>query len=582
MDARIATTASPTVTFACHQADAQASITSAKFVAELWAPSWGWDATETEAAEAPFDPQLLAAFQCFLAFFCRSVQRVWVHLAAEMQAGKTGVVTALIRLILSNGARLGIGPTRIFILTGMNDNAWKKQTRDRLPAGIRANVYHNGSLNKFPKALQSVKGSGDLRNVLIVLDESHIASTKNNRPQREVYNAVNSLCPQEKWQENNIRFLTISATDPAKVLVMRGAETAQVVRLQTTDAYQSVETLVAAGRVRWLEAHGDLHEDKGIAELLRCIRDEYSDAPRYHILRARYGKQEAAIARIRAAFPGCIVQKYDSNEKVMSRSSAADDASTALSEIEDINELLSEPPVQHTFIVLKNMFYAAKTLNDEYVGVLWDRLGGKDDTNLQSLLGRACGYGKSDRTVVYAARSTVDNYIRFWRELCSHTGADTVVKSRPVLVSRKMPNVVAHRAVGGAALSVDASASAPLAAVSGAGTAVAGASSARKVANEDDFTHTFTEFATLEEARFRYMRTPAMDSDGFYLTSTTSSAAKQSYAAVLAICTGKKTANLPWGTLDVGMSVNRLYVAYRDMADPTTAVFVRRTLTRIR
>jgi hypothetical protein len=581
----IATAAAPVVTFAGHLADAQTSITSAGFVAELWSPSWGWDATETEAAEDPFDPQLLAAFQCFLAFFCRSVQRVWVHLAAEMQAGKTGVVTALIRLILSNGARLGIGPTRIFILTGMNDNAWKKQTRDRLPAGIRANVYHNGSLNKFPKALQSLKGSGDLRNVLIVLDESHIASAKNNRPQREIYNAVNSLCPQEKWQENNIRFLTISATDPAKVLVMRGAETAQVVRLQTTDAYQSVETLAIAGRVRWLEAHGDLHEDKGITELHRCITTEFSDAPRYHILRARYGKQEAAIARIRAAFPDCIVQKYDSDEKLMSRSSAADDASTALSEIEDINELLSEPPAQHTFIVLKNMFYAAKTLNDEYVGVLWDRLGGKDDTNLQSLLGRACGYGKSDRTVVYAARSTVDNYIRFWRELCSHTDAATVVTGIPVSkVTRKMPGVVARRAAGGASLSAAASVSAPLAAVGGAGTAdaAAGASSARKVANEDDFTHTFTEFATLEEARFRYMHTPAMDSDGFYLTSTTTSAEKQSYAAVLAICTGKKTANLPWGSLDVGKSVNRLYVAYRDMADPTSAVFVRRTLTRIR
>ena len=579
---------SPAVTSAGHLADAQASIVGAGFSDSLWVPEFGWDDTEIEAAEDPFAPQMLAAFQCFLAFFCRTVQRVWVHLAAEMQAGKTGVVSALIRLILKNPASLGIRPNRIFILTGMNDNAWKKQTRARLPNAIRMNVYHNVGLAKFARALQGLAGSGELRNVLIVLDESHIASAKSNRPQKLIYAAVDRLCPQEKWQENNIRFLTISATDPAKVLAMRGEETAQVVRLQTTSAYQSVELLASAGRVRWLETHGDLHEDKGITELRRCITTEFSDAPRYHILRARYGKQDAVMARIAAAFPGCVVQKYDSDEKLMSRSSASagDDASTTLSEIEDINELLSEPPSQHTFIVLKNMFYAAKTLNDEHVGVLWDRLGGKDDTNLQSLLGRACGYGKSARTVIYAARSTVENYIRFWRELCSHTDAATVVAGIPVSkITRKMPGIVAHRTPTGAALSAAATVSAPLAAVGGGGAGeTAAAAPPRKVANEDDFTHVVREFATWADTKstFTRLHEPKKDADGFYLTSTTGSPTKQSYTAILALCSSKKTAALPWGSLEVGKSVSRLSVGYRVMDDPASAVWVVRTLTRIR
>ena len=585
--------APPVVTFGGHLADAQTSVAAAGFSDLLWTPEFGWDDAEAEAAEDPHAPQMLAALQCFLAFFCRAVQRVWVHLAAEMQAGKTGVVTALIRLILKNAGRLGIRPNRIFILTGMNDNAWKKQTRDRLPIQMRANVYHNGGLAKFAKALQTLAGAGELRNVLIVLDESHIASAKSNRPHRFIYNTVDRLCPQAKWQENNIRFLTISATDPAKVLVMRGEEIAQVVRLQTTDAYQSVETLVSAGRVRWLETFGDLHEDKGFTELHRCVTTEFSDAPRYHILRARQGKQEVVMARIRAAFPGCIVQKYDSEEKLMSRSSASagDDSSTTLSEIEDINEILSDPPEQHTFIVLKNMFYAAKTLNDEYVGVMWDRLGGQDGTNLQSLLGRACGYGKSNRTIVYAAKSTVDNYIRFWRELCSHTDAATVITGIPVSkVSRKMPGVVARRTAAGTALSAAATTSAPLAAVGGAGTGdapaaeVAAAVPARKVANEDDFTHEVREFTTWEEAKaaFPSLRKPKQDADGFYLTSTTGSPTKQSYAAVMAMCSSKKTAHMPWTNLKLGDVAPRKYVGYRVMDDPTSAVWVVRVLTRIR
>jgi hypothetical protein len=51
---------------------------------------------------------------------------IWVHLAAEMQAGKTGVINALFRLILSNCHRIGITPNRIFTLTGMSDEDWQE------------------------------------------------------------------------------------------------------------------------------------------------------------------------------------------------------------------------------------------------------------------------------------------------------------------------------------------------------------------------------------------------------------------------------------------------------------------------
>lgn len=583
----------PAVSFAGYLADAEMAAAAAGFSTSLWIPEFGWEAAEEEAAEAPHPPQMLAALQCFLAFFAKPVQRFWVHLAAEMQAGKTGVVTALIRLILSNAMKLGIRPTRIFILTGMNDNAWKKQTRDRLPSGIRHNVHHNGGLTKFAKSIAGLCTGDELRDVLIILDESHLASAVDNRPQKLIYETVARLCPQAKWQENRIRFLTISATDPAKVLVMRGEETAQVVRLQTTEHYQSVESLSAARRIRWLETFKDLHEESGMAELFRCVTEEFGDAPRYHILRARYGKQELLMAKLRTAFPGCPVLKFDSEEKIggarRGAAAGAEETSSGLSEIEDINELLSEAPEQHTFIVLKNMFYAAKTLQDEFVGVLWDRLSGKDDTNLQSLLGRACGYGKSDRTIVYAARQTVENYLRFWKELCANPRFPPALEGVPASKLVKRMPLLKTRAGGMASSSRHA---APLSAASGGavgeadGGAAGGGSDedapARKKANEDDFEHSYKEHTTLEAAKFKHMRTPKKDEDGFYLTSTSSSPQKQPYAAVITICTGKKTSNLPWGSLAVGESVNRLYVGYKDIAKPDTVVFIVRTLTRLR
>jgi hypothetical protein len=104
----------------------------------------------------------------------------------------------------------------------------------------------------------------------------------------------------------------------------------------------------------------------------------------------------------------------------------------------------------------------------------------------------------------------------------------------------------------------------------------------RQKANEDNFVHTYNTYSSFAEAKavFRKIHTPKME-DGFYLTSTTGKAEKLAYNAVVAICEGKKTANLPWSKLTVGKSVNRLYVGYRDVTNSASAVFVVRTLTRI-
>jgi hypothetical protein len=106
----------------------------------------------------------------------------------------------------------------------------------------------------------------------------------------------------------------------------------------------------------------------------------------------------------------------------------------------------------------------------------------------------------------------------------------------------------------------------------------------RVVANEEDFSHVVSEFESWEDAKavFTHLHKPFMDSDGFYLTSTTGRAIKQSYEMIQALCNGKKTAAMPWNNLKNGKSVSRLGVGYRSMDDPTTAVWVVRTLTRIR
>jgi hypothetical protein len=239
------------------------SINDAGFSTDLWEPEFGWrtdekrrdDDKEASASDDPYPLQKLAAYQIFNYMFCNQTtidQRVWVHLAAEMQAGKTGVINALFRIILSNTHKLTINPTRIFTTTGMSDDDWQTQTSRRVPNILRENVHHSGTLTRVAAKLESLAQSeedGCLRNILIVLDESHHAASSINRPNTLVYKVVENHCSRDLWAERGIRFLTVSATDPAKVIAMQGsAVPTAVVRLETTEEYQSVAKLRAQQR----------------------------------------------------------------------------------------------------------------------------------------------------------------------------------------------------------------------------------------------------------------------------------------------------------------------------------------------
>lgn len=592
--------------FSGHLADAELQLTRAGFTSSLWIPEFGWENDTEELTMTPEQPQLLAAIQLFNQLFVCALVRAWAHLAAEMQAGKTGVITTFIRLLLANATKLRIKPNRIFILTGMSDDAWKKQTRQRMPYQIREGVQHSKGLGKVAMALHKLlekDGTETLSNVLVVLDESHIAASERNQPYKQIWATLQRLCPMEKWQERNIRIITISATDPAKVMAI-STDTplpAAVVRLQTTERYQSIQKLVEANRIRYLDSFGDLHMCskefrtgaacgcKGhrhlpvaISEIMRSIVEDYEGEPLYHILRPRMGKQMDVVPLLRDAFPEAEVICWDATANSARAAAGGGDDGTSTAEMEDINDILSEPPTTTTFIILKNMFYAAKTLDDTHVGILYDRVGGKDDTNLQSLMGRACGYEKSERTIVYTSKQTVRNYLDCWREVCSNPSAPLLVNIPASHLDRKMTGIRASTATRGrtAQLSVAASVMTPLGKPS-ADISASASTSPRAKANEANFTSEWREFLSLSEAKAfgPHIRTPRLD-NGFYQTSTTKAAKVLRYDEVLAMKGGKKTANLPWKSLEIGASVHRLYVGYKNISDPASAIFVVRRLTR--
>jgi hypothetical protein len=554
-------------------------VVDAGFKTDLWVPLGGiWSPSEVEASNPIYPEQLLCALMAFFWLYAGPSKRAWVHVAAEMQAGKSGVMAALIRMVYSNIDKLGVAPHKVFVLTGMSDNSWVKQTKNRLPEQFRRNVWHNAQLGKVRAMLAMLHERDDLRNLLFIVDESQIASGGSNCMSTHVYAYLRSKCPVSEWTARGIRFVTVSATDPAKVLEMDG-ETSKTVRLLTTDKYQSVETMNSSGRIRYIEVTGEIHTEEGMNSL-RADVDSFGE-PRYHLIRPRPSKHDAVKSALLATFPGCTIVEWDSKRKQRKQ----DDASSADSEMDDINDLLKNEPVVQTFVILKNMFYAAKTMNDKYVGVAVDRLSTKDETNLQGLLGRLCGYEKSVDTIVYTSKATVDRWISCWKELCASDATSPIIAGHDAKdLHGKMTNVVASAlAGGGAQLSTRASAASPMGIGQAYDFTAPGPEPARGTVCEDDFSSEWREFTSFAAAKAwgRNIHAKKKDANGFEMSSTTGAARKLLVRDVMALRNGKKTAAMPTDHKKRGDVRDRLFVQYTREDDNTSGQWVVHRLTRI-
>lgn len=573
---------------------AKATITAAGFTTALWVPEFGWspcerrqsDTDEASASDEPYPLQTLAALQVFVSMFCD--QYIWVHLAAEMQAGKTGVINALYRLILANCRSIGISPNRIFTLTGMSDDDWQEQTSKRLPKLLRENVHHSGTLAKVKakiEALAENESDGQLRNVVIVLDESHHAASSGNRPNTLVYQVVAMHCPRHLWAERGIRFVTVSATDPAKVLAMEGSDASAtaVVRLETTSAYQSVQSLRDSGRL--LPVDKVLHDPLGADILCNKVRElESVHGPLVHILRPNTmrGKDMNAVVEglLKERIPGCVVVPWDMESKKRRFKEASETASTTSTDIN--SAYLSTKPTQTTFVILKGMFRAAKTLNDAHVGVLYDRVGGADSTNLQSLLGRACGYGKSSRSIVFVANSTVTNYINLWRDLCASRKFPTVTDVPVASLKGKMPGVGVKSEQGKSQLVLNQATACPIGAGTDLGVRVI-VPRPRVVYEDDNYDVDWSEeFLTAEEAKTITGSKKMEPSESGFYKNVSGKKTPMSREQFIAFQAGKKTAHggKSLGSLKIGESNKRTIAFYLNPLDASTVRFVVRTLTR--
>ena len=323
---------------------------------------------------------------------------------APVQWGKTGVVINLIHKCCMND-NFFINPNNIFVITGLNDNEWKTQTQSRMLDIFEPSVHHLNGLMKL-------KIDEDIRDVLIIIDECHIANQQNQEIKKMfIRNKLNNL---EYLKERNIRILQTSAT-PDNVLVdsLEYDEESHfkcIVKLNLDDPTRSYKFFTDIDENNLKETQ-DLNEPLNVIKIFDDIKS--FNKPRWHIIRIPSDKRNKENKTVNNILFQAKQNDFDIKFHMMRKNMN-----------NDINpeELLKKRPgsKKHTIILIKNKWRASKSFTDKYIGLVHDRftvLKPQYATEVQSLAGRMVGHGKMKtniKPIIYCQLKCIHQYIELF------------------------------------------------------------------------------------------------------------------------------------------------------------------------
>ena len=333
-----------------------------------------------------FDNQKEAGFEIFEHFYNGIMA---VTLLALPQVGKTGVMLWISYLMTTTLAdELTINPKNVYIISGINDIDWQKQTKASFPIALNEHVYTRSEFKK-------ISTLNSLENALIIIDECHIAAEERQQLSKKLAEA--GLNNPESLREKNVRILQVSAT-PAHTLFNADriwGEDHAVVRLIPSPKYIGFEQLLAADRIMDTK---DMTPVQLFTEIKHQIKLIYK-TPKYHIVRLGRGDSRAFYNMVSGN--SWIVKSHDSQSR------------------EDTDLLFETPPLQHTFIIIKGFWRAGKRLNDQHIGIMYEGPSNIPDANVvaQSLAGRACGNDKqspgNDSPIIYCDSNSIVDYVNW-------------------------------------------------------------------------------------------------------------------------------------------------------------------------
>ena len=313
------------------------------------------------------------------------------------QTGKTGCMCSLIKNYV---AKYEIPSENIYILGGLSDTEWEKDTKERMPQSMAAQVIHRAKLTK-KFVDDEIRGK---KNVLIIIDEIQLACQDGQTLNRIFKDS--GFYDLDFLMDNDVKFVQFSATPDAHIddIACWGAHSAKV-KLEPGRGYYGAQQALEQGRVKQFK---NLTDIKNVRALKSVIDENYHNKPLYHLIR---------VPNTRANKDGSNNQDIViSNFMKVFGSGFHYNCDYLKTKKDDINKILEQVPETYTFVFYCEILRAAKTQQKRYIGISYERYSESpdDSTILQASWGRMTGYDDNKISICYTNIPSLENYVKLW------------------------------------------------------------------------------------------------------------------------------------------------------------------------
>jgi hypothetical protein len=343
--------------------------------------------------------QIKAAEEIVNAFLNKN--KKGVSLIALPQVGKTGtfIYTAYLMATHHDNNKI-LKSTNIFIITGMSDVEWEKQTINDMLECFKDNVFHHGKLPKFMKKFEKTEGKK-----LLIIDESHIGIKQKQRIDNILCNILGINKKINVEDLDDIYILSVSATPGVTLLDMeKFGKYHEKIYIESSINYVGFKKFIEQERI---ENSKQITDDFLNNNILTKINERFK-TPKYHIFRISSLKSAELIKK--------FCEKH--NFEYIYHNSVDYD--------KDFEDKLKIQPLSHTFYLIKQFFRAGKRLIDTNIGIAYEYSALIDmEKTPQGLVGRFCGNDKIKDKIkspyFYCNTEAIKKYIEFIENKCEWT-----------------------------------------------------------------------------------------------------------------------------------------------------------------
>jgi len=327
---------------------------------------------------------------------------VAVCLIAQPGTGKTGTAQAvMIHMATNPNDEELIYTENIINCTGMSDNDWQEQFKNSVLPAFRDNVFHRQNLIKQKDKLRS------LRNALFIPDECHIASGSKMTIAKILKET--GILDLNVLQLRNIKMLDISAT-PDAVLhdYKKWGDKCAIVKIQPGPLYKGFEIMLEEERIINAPKLEDIED---YYELLDFLGERYTNTTKKYFPFRLLDPVKINILENVCDDLDWNYLNHNSDER-----------------IDEIDNLMKNPPIKHTIIFIKGFWRASKRISMKHIGATYEPIPKKRDVSVtaQALTARFCdNYQYTGdqldinlRPLHYCDKLAIEQYVKWFNNDC--------------------------------------------------------------------------------------------------------------------------------------------------------------------